>query len=393
MRIIYLILALVLAALNLRPSITSIPPLLGTIQDELGISGSMISLLTSLPVLCMGIFAPLAVKLNKRWGTEGAMLAALLLIGIGTSLRLIADTISTLLATSFLTGVGIAIAGPLLSGFIKRHFPSRASAMVGVYSTAMVFGAVFSIWLSVPLQKLFRGSWNASLSIWALLAIITIPVWMQLAATKRREQHERITVSIAAISTERTPLRNLRAWILTLFFGLMAAIFYSITTWFAPAAISMGYTKETAGSIQTLLTLISLPATLLIPIAVQRFQRRLWWLIGCSLLELIGILMLNLSISPWLAAIPLGIGSGGLFPIALMLPIDETRSVGEANAWSAMVQSGGYILGAAGPILIGRIHDITGSFVQPFYLLGIVIVLQIAVQVLVGNRKAASHLR
>lgn len=386
MRSIYLILALILAAFNLRPSITSIPPLLGSIQEDLGISGSMVSLLTSLPVLCMGIFAPLAVKLGRRWGTEGALLLALLLIGAGTGLRLFAISIYTLLATSFLTGIGIAIAGPLLSGFIKRHFSNRASAMVGVYSTAMVAGAVFSVWLSVPLQKLFGGSWSISLSVWALFAVIAIPIWGRLAARAQAARLEQAAVS----NVERIPLRKYRAWVLTLFFGLMAAIFYSVTTWFAPAVVSMGYSKETAGSIQTLLTLVSLPATLLIPIAVQRFQRRLWWLIGCSLLELIGVLLLNLSVSPWLAAIPLGIGTGGLFPIALMLPIDETRSGGEASAWSAMVQSGGYILGAAGPILIGRIHDMSGSFVQPFYLLAVLVVLQIGVQAVIGNKKAVS---
>ncbi|TXK71922.1 CynX/NimT family MFS transporter [Paenibacillus sp. N3.4] len=177
----YLVTALILASLNLRPSITSIPPLLGTIQAELDISGSIASLLTSLPVLCMGIFAMLAVKLNRRWGTEKAILLALILIGFGTALRFFAVSTFTLLITSFLTGVGIAIAGPLLSGFIKQYFPNRASTMVGLYSTAMVIGAVLSIWLSVPLQKAIHGSWNASLSLWALLAVIAVPIWWRLA--------------------------------------------------------------------------------------------------------------------------------------------------------------------------------------------------------------------
>lgn len=98
--------------------------------------------------------------------------------------------------------------------------------------------------------------------------------------------------------------------------------------------------------------------------------------------------MLNLSVSPWLAAIPLGIGAGGLFPIALMLPIDETNNAQEASAWSAMTQSGGYILGALGPLALGWLHDTTGSFVQAFYGLATIIVLQIIVQLAIGNKKA-----
>lgn len=383
MKNVYLVIALILASLNLRPSITSIPPILGTIQEDLGISGSVVSLLTSLPVLCMGLFAPLAVKLNRRYGTERAISIALLLIGAATALRYFAVSTYSLLITSFLTGVGIAIIGPLLSGFIKRHFPKRASTMVGIYSTAMVVGAVLSVWLSVPLQKAFNGEWNVSLSVWALFAIIALPVWLRLASRIKKEDSKLQTSE----NVVRIPLKNRRAWVLTLSFGLMSAIFYSVTTWFAPAVQSMGYSKETAGTMQTMLTLVSLPATLLIPIGVQRFKKRLWWLIGCSILELAGVFMLNMSISPWLAAIALGIGTGGLFPIALMLPIDETRNGMEANTWSAMVQSGGYILGAVGPILIGMIHDFSDSFINAFYVLAIIIVLQIVIQFVIGNKK------
>jgi MFS transporter, CP family, cyanate transporter len=387
MRSLYLVTALILAALNLRPSIVSVPPLLGTIQEQLGISGAVVSLLTSLPVLCMGIFAPLAVQLNRRWGTDGTIAAALVLIGAATALRFVAVTTGILLLTSLLAGIGIAIVGPLLSGYIKRHFPTRASAMVGLYSTAMVLGAVLSIWLSVPLQTAFHGSWHASLGTWALLAVIALPIWIQLASGARKEAAAQAgNAPGGAVQAERLPVRSYRSWVLTLFFGCMAAIFYSITTWFAPVVQSMGYSRADSANIQSLLTLISLPATLLIPMGVQRFRGRLWWLLGCSIMELVGVLMLIFHINPWLAAIPLGIGTGGLFPIALMLPIDETRSPREANALSAMVQSGGYILGASGPLLIGRLHDISEHFGPALYVLAAGIVVQMLVQLLIGNK-------
>ncbi|WDQ33019.1 MFS transporter [Paenibacillus marchantiae] len=386
MKLFYIVLALILASLNLRPPITSISPLMSTIQSDLGISGITASLLTTLPVLCMGIFAPFSVKLSRRWGNEGAIVLALILIGIGTALRSFVGATPLMMFTSFLSGVGIALAGPLLSSFIKQYFPTRVAAMVGIYSTAMVVGASISVGLSVPLQNLLGGSWKGSLAMWALLAVIALPIWMKLALSARKDRQ---SGQIPAVNVEALPVKNSRAWVLTLFFGLMAAIFYSLTAWLAPAIQSQGYTKETAGSIQTLFTLISLPSTLFIPMLVHRYQRRVFWLVGCALMELIGVLMLNLSVSPWLAAIPLGIGAGGLFPIALMLPIDETNNAQEASAWSAMTQSGGYILGALGPLAIGWLHDTTGSFVQAFYGLAIIIVLQIIVQLAIGNKKSS----
>ncbi|OAX51134.1 MFS transporter [Paenibacillus sp. AD87] len=386
MKLFYIVLALILASLNLRPPITSISPLMSTIQSDLGISGITASLLTTLPVLCMGIFAPFSVKLSRRWGNEGAIVLALILIGIGTALRLFVGATPLMMFTSFLSGVGIALAGPLLSSFIKQYFPTRVAAMVGIYSTAMVVGASISVGLSVPLQNLLGGSWKGSLAMWALLAVIALPIWIKLALSARKDRQ---SGQVSAVNVEALPVKNSRAWVLTLFFGLMAAIFYSLTAWLAPAIQSQGYTKETAGSIQTLFTLISLPSTLFIPMLVHRYQRRVFWLVGCALMELIGVLMLNLSVSPWLAAIPLGIGAGGLFPIALMLPIDETNNAQEASAWSAMTQSGGYILGALGPLAIGWLHDTTGSFVQAFYGLAIIIVLQIIVQLAIGNKKSS----
>ncbi|WKL03927.1 hypothetical protein Q0F98_11605 [Paenibacillus amylolyticus] len=129
-------------------------------------------------------------------------------------------------------------------------------------------------------------------------AAIALPIWLKLAWSARTERQSGQT---SAVVHAPLPVKNRRAWVLTLFFGLMAAIFYSLTAWLAPAIQSHGYSQETAGNIQTLFTLISLPSTLFIPMLVHRYQKRVFWLVGCAMLELIGVLMLNLSVSPWLS--------------------------------------------------------------------------------------------
>jgi CP family cyanate transporter-like MFS transporter len=49
-----LLFAIVLVAVNLRAALASLPPLVHTIQADLGLSGAGAGLLTTLPVLCMG---------------------------------------------------------------------------------------------------------------------------------------------------------------------------------------------------------------------------------------------------------------------------------------------------------------------------------------------------
>lgn len=385
-----LVIALFLASLNLRPVISSISPLLETIRNDLGMSASSASLLTSIPVLCMGIFSPIAVKLGIRHGIERVLALALVLVGGATVIRWFTPSYTFLLITSLIAGVGIAAAGPLLSGFVKRYFPSQVATMIGVYSVAMVIGAALSAGLSVPFQNALHGSWRSALGLWAILAVIALPAWW-LFVLRRAEPKSKLAQTSSLKNTGQLPWRNSRAWLLTIFFGMMAIMFYSVTAWFAPAVSNMGYSKIYAGNILTLFTLVQVPVTFLIPLLVNRYPKKLPWIIACSLLCLAGILLIVFSYSPWISAILLGIGCGGLFPIALMLPIDETSNAQDASSWSAMTQSVGYVIGALGPILVGWIQDLTSSFVLAFVGLAVVCAAMTLVGLLIGSNKGTER--
>jgi len=392
MRFVYLLAALFLASLNLRPAISSVSPLLGTIRESLGMSGTAASLLTSLPVLCMGFFAPVAVKLGSRWGIERTVSLSLLLIGAATATRYAASTEALMLATALMAGVGIAVTGPLLSGFIKKHF-ANPSAIVGVYSMSLVIGAALGAWLAVPLQTAFQ-SWQASAASWAALAFLALFFWwrpvkpLEGTLPVQRAVNVRGSVRVSGTSSARTLLRSKRAWLLTGFFGIMAIVFYSITAWLAPMIEEMGYSRQTAASVLTLFTLIQIPLGLLVPLLVSRYGGKAIWLIAFSSFELAGLLLLLVQSSPWLVASLIGIGAGGLFPIALMLPIDEAGSAEEASALSAMTQSGGYTIASLGPLFVGVVHDAADSYVPALGGLAALVVVMMALQLNIGRKRA-----
>jgi CP family cyanate transporter-like MFS transporter len=335
----------------------------------------------------MGLFAPFAVQLSARWGIERTIAYSLLLIGAATATRVFADHSALLLATAFLAGIGIAVAGPLLSGFVKRHFADNATAMVGVYSMSLVLGAAISSGMSVPFENLLGGSWRGSLSLWAVLASAALPVWYVLARKEKRiSASSGRTVPVGS----RIPWSNGRAWLLTLFFGLMGTMFYSMAAWLAPIVESMGYGKTAAGAVLTLFMLVQIPVSMLLPVLVSRYPKRLVWLLSLAGLEMTGIALLLTGISPWVAAVLLGIGAGGLFPMALMLPIDETDSAEAAGAWSALTQFGGYIISSLGPFFTGWLHDLTGGYTGPLSGLAIATGLMMVVQIAIGNKKVRS---
>ncbi|HBT71609.1 MAG TPA: MFS transporter [Lysinibacillus sp.] len=373
------IIAIILASFNLRPVITSVSPLLGTIRESLHMSAATASLLTSLAVLCMGLFAPFAIQLANRWSIERAIAYSLILIGLATAARFFAYSAWVMLVTAFLSGIGIAIAGPLLSGYIKEKF-SNPSRVIGLYSLALVVGAGLGSGLSIPLSNLFH-SWQASAASWAILALIALVFWW-----KPGEQKSGAAKPSSTDMNVKHMLTNQKAWLLTGFFGLMAFMFYTIMAWLPPIAENMGYSKHDAGMMLTLLTVAQMPATFLVPILNNRFQHRAVWLISSSSLELIGLLMLLFSYNPWLSSMLIGIGAGGLFSLGLTLPIDEAKDMSEASFLAAMTQSVGFVFAALGPFFVGLVRDFTGNFSVAIIGMIIIVLAMVLIQLKIGNQ-------
>ncbi|MFA2820506.1 CynX/NimT family MFS transporter [Bacillus wiedmannii] len=375
------ILALFFVSINLRIGITSVSPVLETIRQDLHISNFAVSFLTAIPVFCMGTFALLTGKVIKKYGAEKSIMACLILIGLATCMRAFTFSISTLFASALFLGIGIALAGPLLSGFIKEKFPTKIGLMIGIYSVGMGTGASLSAGLTIPLQHVLKGSWNMALAFWGVLTIIAIIFWYPVMKRKKN-------TSTQNKKNNSLPLRNKKAWLFTIFFGLQSGIFYSITTWLAPANQSMGVSSEQAGTLITVFTVIQMICSFLIPTLADIYKNRALWLLGSICFVLIGLsLMIYPLTTPWVPSILLGIGLGGVFPLALMLPLYETKSSEDASSWTAMMQSGGYIMGGFIPVLAGIARDYFNSYTQVFIIMALLSFLLFLLTLVMNKRK------
>ncbi|PGS32435.1 MFS transporter [Bacillus cereus] len=375
------ILALFFVSINLRIGITSVSPLLETIRQDLHISNFSVSFLTAIPVFCMGTFALLTGKVIKTYGAEKSIMACLILIGLATCMRAFTFSISTLFVSALFIGIGIALAGPLLSGFIKEKFPTKIGLMIGIYSVGMGTGASLSAGLTIPLQHVLKGSWNMALAFWGVLTIIAIIFWYPVMKRKKN-------TSTQNKRNNSLPLRNKKAWLFTIFFGLQSGIFYSITTWLAPANQSMGVSSEQAGTLITVFTVIQMICSFLIPILADIYKNRALWLLGSICFVLVGLsLMIYPLTTPWIPSILLGIGLGGVFPLALMLPLYETKTSEDASAWTAMMQSGGYIMGGFIPVLAGIARDYFNSYTQVFIIMALLSFILFLLTLVMNKRK------
>src|SRR6478735_295405 len=360
--------ALILAAFNLRPGLTSVSPVLHGITKDLGMSSTLASLLTSIPLLCFGFCSLFAGRLVNRYQPEKMITFAITCIGIATFLRAFTNSSIYLLITALLIGAGIGVVSPLLSGFIKSHFPDKAASMIGIYSTSMVVGASISIGLTTPLQHWFNNSWKNGLAFWSILALLAIPLWLMVM------KQSRIPASNFSQKTKASlPLKNKKAWLLTAFVGIVTLLFYCFAAWLPAIVEEKGWTPAFGGLVGTIAMISQLPATLLLPSLLKVLPSRRFWITTFTLSIIIGLSLLCFTnVTPIVSSICLGVGAGGLVSLTLLLPLDMASSPLEASTWSAMTQAIGYMIGAVGPFIIGFLHDYLGSFVPTLYLLIII---------------------
>lgn len=360
--------ALILAAFNLRPGLTSVSPVLHGITKDLGMSSTLASLLTSIPLLYFGFCSLFAGRLANRYQPEKMITFAITCIGIATFLRAFTNSSIYLLITALLIGAGIGVVSPLLSGFIKSHFPDKAASMIGIYSTSMVVGASISIGLTTPLQHWFNNSWKNGLAFWSILALLAIPLWLMVI------KQSRIPVSDFLQKTKASlPLKNKKAWLLTSFVGIVTLLFYCFAAWLPAIVEEKGWTPAFGGLVGTIAMISQLPATLLLPSLLKVLPSRRFWITTFTLSIIIGLSLLCFTnVTPIVSSICLGVGAGGLVSLTLLLPLDMASSPLEASTWSAMTQAIGYMIGAVGPFIIGFLHDYLGSFVPTLYLLIII---------------------
>lgn len=377
-----LMLALVLAAINLRPGITSFAPLIERIASELSLSRGLISLTTALPVLCMGILAPLAPRLAVRFGLERTITGCLALIAFALLLRVGAHSSALLIGSAALVGAGIAVAGPLLSGFIKRYFKGRVGQVVGWYSFSMAIGGASGAVLTAPATLLLGDDWSLGLAVWLLPAVLALMFWLRLP--NHAEE--------AASAKAGLPWREPRAWLITGFFAIQAGLFYSMTTWavarYHDAGLSPGYSNTLFGTFM----LVGLPSAWALPWLAQRFDIRQPLLVGCALISTLCLAMVSFipSYFPAVPAVLLGLSLSGSFALSLVLPLYEVSAPLDVSRWSAMMLCAGYGMACLAPVLVGLGRDLSGTYQTPFAAMSVLALVMILLAVALRRPRVGS---
>jgi CP family cyanate transporter-like MFS transporter len=349
---------LFLLAVNLRPAITGVGPLVASIQEATGLSAAAMGLLSSLPLLAFGAFAPLA-RFGGRLGIERTIAIAMAMITVGTLIRSTGTT-GALFAGTVLLAAGIAVGNVLAPSIIKRDYAERVGTYTTVYALVLALSAAVSAGAAVPLERALAGGWRSSLAFWAIPAAVATALWVWAAL------HPRVAAAPPAAAAKVSVWRSPLAWCVTGFMGLQSVCFYVTAAWLPKVLQDRGYDPVTAGFAITGFLIVSLVAGAALPrfLALRRDQRAL--AVSVSLAIAIGFA--GLFVWPqwtifWVGLT--GFGSGVAFPLALAFIGLRSSDHHEAASLSLMSQSMGYLLAAFGPVLFGLAHDLSGGWAVP----------------------------
>jgi MFS transporter, CP family, cyanate transporter len=363
--------AIFVLALNLRMGIASVGPVLPQVVHDLGVTLVYGSLLTTVPVVMMGVASPFSARLAARFGLERTVVAAITIVCVATGARYWATSPVTLVASAALLGCGIAAGNTMLPAVVRRYFPAHGALMTGIYAVGINAGAGLAAFGTPRLAQSFSSTWRGALAIWAGLAVVALVMWLVVASRAPRQ-------SIALKVSMPRPSRH--AWMAACLFGLQSVVYYGILAWLAPLYEERGWSKVQAGLLLSFFTAMQMVGAVTASLLVQRSGRLIDGLRVTAAVSAAGLFLIALTPMslPWLWIIVLGVGAGGIFPLTLTVPLAITSSVDEARSLTASMLFYGYLLGATGPFAVSLLRSVSGGFTAPLVLLATLAVLALS---------------
>ena len=373
------LIALVAVAGCIRSPITSVGPQINSIRDSQNLGIIQFGLLTSIPVICFALAAPLpSLRIFRKIKTEQMIVFALLALATATIFRTVGSN-SLLFALTVILGVSIAILNIVTPALVRRDYPKKITTVMPIYSAVLALMASLGAGLSIPIATYFGDNWKIGISVWAIPAVLVALIWIPLLrkAQPMPDAHENHFKEL---------LRSRKAWLVSLYMGVQSAMFYTQVAWMPKILIDKDYSAAQAGALFGLSTLCGFALTLILPLVFSRGEDLKLAILATSIPGIVGFLGLNYLSNNWtIPALVLISTTHAALPLALGLIAMKSPSLGATSHLSSMAQGIGYCIAAAFPILIGYTYEVSNSWLIATYLIAALICVQ-AILGLKANR-------
>ena len=360
-----------LIGIGLRLSILAVPPAIPALRGEFNLSGTEIAALSGAPIIIFAAASLAGSRLVARIGIVAAVMTGLLLTALGSAARSLAVGTISLLVTTVVMGIGVAIAQPAMPALVGRWLPKRLVLGTGVYTNGLLVGEIFPV--AIPLlSPALADNWRVMFAAWAVPIAAIAALVFTLAP---REE----TRSVTAVSGRWWPnwpaIDVLR---LGLIFGGVGPLYFG-TNAFLPGYLSEAGRADLISPALTALNLGQLPASFLLIAFARRIERRAWPFILSSLVGLasIGAIVVTASALTVVSAAVVGFAAGAAFALGLTLPPLLSKPEEVARVAAAMFTIS-YASTVVVSLLCGALWDFSATARAAFLPIAIAAMLPIA---------------
>ncbi|AME08817.1 MULTISPECIES: MFS transporter [Gemella] len=365
-----ILLGIIVLGMLLRTPITSVGAISGNLKQLLNINNTMVGFITTIPLIAFALFSSAVIKISHKIGLEKTILLAAIVTTLGLTLRFYLNTSIFFLAT-FIIGLGITVGNVLLPGLTKKYFPENLGVMTGFYAVVMTISASIAAGISYPIasSNIINEKFSTALAvnIWLVVAVVNVIIYSVIAKGKKVEVFENEE------KVNKNLLKNLKLWSITISMGLQSALFYCSVSWFAEIMISKGFSPEMAGLLLSISQFAQFPSTFLVPVMADKLKNKMIIPVTITvgyIVALLGIVITNANFSLmaiWI--IIYALSGGGSFSYVMYLFSAKSKNEKESATVSGLAQSGGYLIAAIFPPLLGYIRDISNWNIALYVLL------------------------
>lgn len=379
------VLGIVLIALSMRSAVGIVGPVFPVIAADLGVDVVVLAILGAAPPFGFALAGLLVPSATRRFGLEGSLIGSAALIAAGQVVRAFSSESLLLVASTFLIMVGIGAVNVLLPPLVRRYAPRRIGVLTGIYLVLMSISASGPALIGVQLAD--ASGWRLAVGIWAVLPVLAILPWIATVLHRRAAPAEPLDLTppdvdavaglrepgpvTAAVARPRLIAASPTAWAITGIL-LMSSITIYIAMAFLPSMLiaSAGISREAGGAALALALVLGIPQALLVPLLAVRYGGTVPLIAASGVCVAAGWggMLLAPAAAPFLWAALIGSGSM-VFPLALLLVNTRTRDHRVTVSVSAFAQGLAYLGAGVFSILLGLVHDLTGSWTVPFIVL------------------------
>ena len=383
---------IVLVAFSLRSAVAALSPILAEVNADLHVPTGVVGLIGAAPPICFAVFGIVTPTLERRFGLERLAAASMLVAATAMIARALAGDGAVLLIGTVVLFAAVGVGNVVLPPLIKAYFPDRTGMMTALYSSLLAVAAFVPPLLAVPVAD--AAGWRFSLGMWAAFAVAAIVPWVTMLVRARRSSPLPTTGAIDIVE-EPTPRvlgrlpRIPLAWALALTFAISAASVYACFAWLPVVLVDMtGLDHAAAGALLSLFGAMGLPWSILVPIAVTRWNRVGVVYVVALVAGVAGVL--GMVLAPTAATVLWVILLGtpqGLFPAVLVMIQRRSRTHEGAVALSSFSQSVGYAVAALFPLGFAVLHEATGDWRGALVSLGILFLFTIPAGIIVTRTR------